>query len=80
MTGSQGPGRCTLSRVRRGTRIGLAVVLAAAALALAACSSASPQNDDAAYGIPPGIVAPSLMRPDGLMINGLLPPQPGDMS
>ena len=52
------------------------LLLAATAAAVVACSSGPPDNPDAAYGIPHNIVAPSLLRPDGLMINGLLPPQP----
>jgi hypothetical protein len=49
---------------------------------LAACTQAPPGKDaiaiDAQYGIPPGSVPSYLLRPDGLMTNGLLPAQPYD--
>jgi hypothetical protein len=52
------------------------------ALALAACTAPPPANDpiaiDEQYGIPAGSVPPYLLRPDGLMTNGLLPAQPYD--
>ncbi len=53
------------------------------ALTLAACSTtAPPPNDpiaiDEQYGIPAGSVPPYLLRPDGVMTNGLLPAQPYD--
>ncbi len=60
----------------------LGACTAALALAgLAACSSPplDPNNGaalDAAYGIPPGTYPKSVMRPDGLLINGLLPLPP----
>ena len=65
-------------------RIGWPGLLAVAGTALALSACASPQlppgtNGDAldeAYGIPPNTEPPYLMRPDGLMINGLLPEQP----
>ena len=51
-------------------------------LALAACDSGPPPHDaigiDDLYGIPAGSVPPELLRPDGLMTNGLLPAQPYD--
>jgi hypothetical protein len=57
-------------------------IAAMTALALAACSTAPPPNDpiaiDEQYGIPAGSVPPYLLRPDGLMTNGLLPAQPYD--
>jgi hypothetical protein len=56
----------------------------AAVLALAACSAPPPGTDgaavDAAYGIPPGSVPPNMLRPDGLLINGLLPEPPNSGS
>jgi hypothetical protein len=61
--------------------VGVAIA-AMTTLALAACTSAPPGNDpiaiDAQYGIPPGSVPSYMLRPDGLMTNGLLPAQPYD--
>jgi hypothetical protein len=49
---------------------------------LAACNMVPPPKTateiDSQYGIPPGSVPAYLLRPDGLMINGLLPAQPYD--
>jgi hypothetical protein len=51
-------------------------------LGVAACTSTPPGNDpiaiDEQYGIPPDSVPPWMLRPDGLMTNGLLPAQPYD--
>jgi hypothetical protein len=60
-------------------------VAAAVTLAVAACSSPPLSNNDGvaldeAYGIPPGSVPPGLLRPDGLLINGLLPEPPNSGS
>jgi hypothetical protein len=61
--------------------VGVAIA-AMTTLALAECTSAPPGNDaigiDAQYGIPPYSVPSYLLRPDGLMTNGLLPAQPYD--
>ncbi len=59
----------------------LGVAIAAmTTLALAACTSALPGNNanaiDAQYGIPPGSVPSYMLKPDGLMTNGLQPAQP----
>jgi predicted lipoprotein len=63
--------------------LGIALV-AAAALALSACSTPQHYSSgaalDAAYGIPPDSVPPYLMQPDGLLINGLLPKRPNEES
>jgi hypothetical protein len=61
-------------------RVAIAVMTA---LAAAACSgTAPPPNDpiaiDEQYGIPVGSVPSYLLRPDGVMTNGLLPAQPYD--
>ncbi len=58
-------------------------IAALTALAPSACSTpAPPPNDpiaiDDQYGIPAGSVPPYLLRPDGVMTNGLLPAQPYD--
>lgn len=57
--------------------LGLAAAIAAAGT-LAACATTPPNMPgpavDAAYGLVPNPVPDELMRPDGLMINGLLPP------
>ena len=66
-----------------GARAGLALMFAAAAV-LAACTTTPPGENgaavDAAYGIPPGAVPPYQLRPDGLLINGLLPLPPNSGS
>jgi hypothetical protein len=58
------------------------VIAAMMTLTLAACASGPPPHDaigiDEQYGIPAGSVPPYLLRPDGLMTNGLLPAQPYD--
>jgi hypothetical protein len=55
-------------------------IAAMATIALAACISAPPGNNavdiDLQYGIPVDSVPSYLLRPDGLMTNGLLPAQP----
>jgi hypothetical protein len=61
-------------------RLGV-LLTAAVGLGLSACAAPPPVSTngaafDEAYGIPPGTVPAYLMRPDGLMINGLLPEQP----
>jgi hypothetical protein len=60
---------------------GVATV-ATTAFALAACTSGPPGNDpiaiDGQYGIPAYSVPSDILRPDGLMTNGLLPAQPYD--
>lgn len=60
---------------------GVAVV---ATLALAACAPMpapdTPATVDSDFAIPPGSVPPGMQRPDGLLINGLLPAQPDDGS
>jgi hypothetical protein len=58
-------------------------IAAMTALAAAACMGpAPPPNDpiaiDDEYGIPAGSVPSYLLRPDGVMTNGLLPAQPYD--
>jgi hypothetical protein len=58
---------------------------AAAAAGLAGCSGPplDPNNGaalDSAYGIPPGTYPKSVMQPDGLFINGLLPLPPNSGS
>jgi hypothetical protein len=59
-------------------------IAAMTAVALAACTAGPPPppNDpiaiDEQYGIPAGSVPPYLLRPDGVMTNGLLPAQPYD--
>ena len=61
-----------------------AVAVGLAISGLAGCAPPPPVSGaaaiDGAYGIPPGTVPASLVRPDGLMINGLLPPNPNDAS
>jgi hypothetical protein len=61
--------------------VGVAIA-ATTTLALAACTSSPPGSNpiaiDEQYGIPPGSVPSSMLRPDGLMTNGLLPAQPYD--
>jgi hypothetical protein len=63
-------------------RTSLVGAVIAATASLAACSSASPPKTateiDDLYGIPAGSVPSYLLRPDGLMTNGLLPAQPYD--
>jgi hypothetical protein len=67
----------------RARLLGLAVGIAAAA-ALAGCHTPPPgtpgEQVDYDYGISPNPVPKDLMRPDGLMINGLLPPNPNEGS
>jgi hypothetical protein len=50
--------------------------------ALVACTSPPSGNSaadiDAQYGIPAGSVPSYMLKPDGLMTNGLLPAQPYD--
>jgi hypothetical protein len=57
-------------------------IAALTTLALAACDLAPPPHDaigiDDQYGIPAGSVPSYLLRPDGVMSNGLLPAQPYD--
>jgi hypothetical protein len=58
-------------------------IAAMTALALAGCSTTAPPPSDPIaideqYGIPAGSVPPYLLRPDGVMTNGLLPAQPYD--
>jgi hypothetical protein len=54
----------------------------AATATLAACNFMPPPKTaaeiDDQYGIPQGSVPSYLLRPDGLMTNGLLPAQPYD--
>jgi hypothetical protein len=61
--------------------VGIAIA-AMTMLALAACTSGPRPTDaigiDAEYGIPAGSVPSYLLRPDGVMTNGLLPAQPYD--
>jgi hypothetical protein len=56
----------------------------AAAVALGGCYTPPPGTSGEAvdydYGISPNPVPKDLMRPDGLMINGLLPPNPNEGS
>jgi hypothetical protein len=84
MNGPHKSGRRELGRRKSDVRAGPAFALIAATLALADCSRAPLNGNgaavDAAYGIPPSSVRPYLLRPDGLLINGLLPLQPGDTS
>jgi hypothetical protein len=68
----------------RQSLVGVAIV-SIATLMLAACTTVPPPPDDpiaidAQYGIPAGSVPPYMLRPDGLMTNGLLPAQPNDTS
>lgn len=63
----------------------LGAAMAATTLcALAACTSTPPPKTaadiDAQYGIPPETVPSYMLKPDGLMNNGLLPAQPYDTS
>jgi hypothetical protein len=61
--------------------LSVGAVIAATAM-LASCSLVPPPKTateiDSQYGIPPGSVPAYLLRPDGLMTNGLLPAQPYD--
>jgi hypothetical protein len=60
----------------------LAGAVVAATATLASCATVPPPKTaveiDDQYGIPPGSVPSYLLRPDGLMTNGLLPAQPYD--
>lgn len=61
----------------------LLIVAILAVFALVSCTTPPGTNGvavDAAYGIPPGTVPAAQMRPDGLMINGLLPLPPNSGS
>jgi hypothetical protein len=53
-------------------------------LVATACSAPPPSSSgeavDKAYGIPPGSAPPDLLRPDGLLDNGLLPLPPNSGS
>ena len=55
-------------------------IAAMTTIALVACTSPPPGNNavdiDLQYGIPVDSVPSYLLRPDGLMINGVLPAQP----
>jgi hypothetical protein len=61
------------------------VVIAIAAMTafgLSACNFVPPPRNaweiDDQYGVPPGSVPPYLLKPNGVMTNGLLPAQPYD--
>ncbi len=70
-----------MTRIARLLGVGVA---ASVVVALAGCSAPPPGTSgdavDAAYGIPPNSVPSEVMRPDGLMINGLLPLPPNSGS
>jgi hypothetical protein len=59
-------------------------IAATLTLGVAACSTPPPGTSaadvDAAYGIPPGTVPANELRPDGLLLNGLLPLPPNSGS
>jgi uncharacterized lipoprotein len=63
------------------TLVGVAIA-ASTAIALAACNTTPPPQNaveiDEEYGIPAGSVPPSMLEPNGVMTNGLLPAQPYD--
>jgi hypothetical protein len=67
----------------RQSLVGVAIA-AITTLALVACTTLPPPPHDdpiaidAQYGIPAGSVPSYMLRPDGLMTNGLLPAQPND--
>lgn len=66
-------------RTPRSFRALVGILAIPAAFALAGCTTPPPANPiaarNAALGIEPDTVPSYLMRPDGLMLNGLLPEQ-----